>query len=97
MKYGPAEQTVIVSLSLVDGRAVITVDDEGPGIPSEDRETVWEPFERTGSARRSGKGGSGIGLSVVHDVAILHGGDVAIEEAPGGGARFRVELPGAHA
>ena len=93
VKYGPPEQTVTVSLAGARGRAVITVDDEGPGVPAEERARIWEAFERTEGARRSGRGGSGIGLSVVRDLVALHGGGVAIEDAPGGGARFRVELP----
>lgn len=96
VKYGPSGQTVTVTLGRREGVARITVDDEGPGIPAEDRDGIWEPFERGEGARRSGKGGSGIGLAVVRDLVGLHGGTVTAEEAPGGGARFRVELPDAH-
>lgn len=96
VKYGPSGQTVTVTLRRSDEGARITVDDEGPGIPAEDREGIWEPFERGETARRSGKGGSGIGLAVVRDLVGLHGGTVIAEDAPGGGARFRVDLSDAH-
>lgn len=96
VKYGPGGQTVTVALSRRGELARITIDDEGPGIPAEDREGIWEPFERGENARRSGKGGSGIGLAVVRDLIGLHGGTVTAEDAPGGGARFRVELPAPH-
>lgn len=93
VKYGPAEQRVRVGLTRADGRAVMTVDDEGPGIPIGSRRGIWEPFERAEAARRSGKGGSGIGLSVVRDLVALHRGSVSVGDSPAGGARFRIELP----
>jgi len=96
VKYGPGGQTVTVALGRTAEGARITVDDQGPGVPAEDRDGIWEPFHRGESARRSGKGGSGIGLSVVRDLVGLHGGSVTVEDPPGGGARFRVDLPEAH-
>lgn len=93
VKYGPRGQTVRVSLWREGARIVLAVDDQGPGVPAEDRARIWAPFERGAAARRSGKGGSGIGLSVVRHIVALHRGSVTLEDAPGGGARFRVELP----
>ena len=73
------------------GRA-IEVEDSGPGIPAGDRRRVWEPFVRL----RSGDAvpGSGIGLAVVRELVAAHGGECRVEDAPGGGSRFVVELPG---
>ncbi|MDB4914132.1 MAG: two-component histidine kinase [Gemmatimonadetes bacterium] len=91
VKYGARPQTVVVSLTRCDDRARLTVDDEGPGVPAADRERVWEPFTRL--ARDAAQTGSGIGLTVVRDLTRSAGGTVNIESAPGGGARFVVELP----
>ncbi len=75
--------------------AHVWVDDEGPGVAPDDRERVWDAFWRTENASDSGVAGAGIGLSVVREIATLHGGDAWVEESPSGGARFIVELPGA--
>jgi signal transduction histidine kinase len=75
--------------------AWITVDDEGPGIPEAERSRVWQPYYRLDRDRNAPAGGSGLGLSVVADLARGLGGRAWVGEAPGGGARFSVELPGA--
>ena len=94
VKYGPAGQTVGVALSLHDSHAILTVEDEGPGLDAGEARHVWEPFNRL-SRSADATGGAGIGLSIVRQLAELHGGRVAVERAPGGGARFVIELPGA--
>lgn len=75
--------------------ARVCVDDEGPGVRPEEREAVFERFFRGTAAgrRRSGGQGSGLGLSLVSEHVRLHGGRVWVEDGPGGGARFVVELP----
>ena len=92
-KYGPTEQTVTLGLAAGDGRARLWVDDQGPGIPAADRERVWERFWRLERDRGSAVAGTGIGLSVVRELVALHGGRAWVEDAPGGGARFVIELP----
>ena len=92
-KYGPSGQTITVGSQIVGDRARIWVEDEGPGIPREDRVRVWEPYVRLNRDAESSTGGSGIGLSVVRELVLLHGGRTRAESAPGGGARFVVELP----
>src|SRR5262249_48065267 len=91
VKYGPAGQTVVVGVGERDRNAIITVDDEGPGVSDAERDRIWRPFARGGAATHNG--GSGIGLTIVRDVAESHGGHATIERAPGGGARFVVTLP----
>ncbi|MBV9773483.1 MAG: HAMP domain-containing histidine kinase [Gemmatimonadetes bacterium] len=94
-KYGPRGQCVRVGMA-IEGFAVrIQVDDQGPGVPPEERSRIWEPYRRLERDASSATGGSGIGLAVVRDLVELHGGRVVVEDAPGGGARFVVELPGA--
>lgn len=94
VKYGPQGQTVRVGAALADGRVRITVDDEGPGIDPRERARVWEPFRRGERAIGSVAVGSGIGLSVVREIVEWHGGTARVENAPGGGARVVLELPG---
>ncbi|HUQ19047.1 MAG TPA: HAMP domain-containing sensor histidine kinase [Gemmatimonadaceae bacterium] len=91
VKYGPSGQTVRVGMALKNGQLLISVSDEGPGIPKEDRELIWRPFWRGRNA--GGAGGSGIGLSVVREIARQHGGDAWVEDSPRGGACFVVAIP----
>ena len=65
----------------------VTVDDDGPGIPSEQRESVFRPFE-SGAA-----GGTGLGLSIARDIVRAHGGEIVLEDSPLGGLRARIRLP----
>ena len=71
------------------------VEDDGPGIPEEMREAVFEPFRQApGSSTAAHSPGVGIGLSLVRRFAELHGGRAWVDERPGGGASFHVFLPG---
>ncbi|HEV7586829.1 MAG TPA: HAMP domain-containing sensor histidine kinase [Longimicrobium sp.] len=93
VKYGPPGQTVRVRLELRGLALRLSVDDRGPGVPWEERGRVWEPYRRLARDAEGATGGSGIGLAVVKDLVELHGGRVGVGEAPGGGARFWIELP----
>jgi two-component system OmpR family sensor kinase len=75
------------------GEAVLEVEDEGPGIPAEDAERVFERFYRADPSRSRTSGGTGLGLSIVAAVAQAHGGTASVEPAPAGGARFEIRLP----
>lgn len=94
-KYGPRGQTVQVGMAVVGFAVRVWVADQGPGVPAEDRQRVWQPYRRLERDAEGATGGSGIGLAVVRDLVELHGGRAWVEDAPGGGARFVVELPGA--
>jgi len=74
--------------------AMVTVDvvDTGPGVPAEARERVFEPFEQLGRSRRSPVAGVGLGLAISRELARGMGGDLTVEDAPGGGACFRLTL-----
>jgi signal transduction histidine kinase len=74
-------------------RVAITVDDSGPGIPSEHVGRVFDRFYRVDSARDARSGGSGLGLSIVRAVVERHGGTVSASNGPLGGARFELRLP----
>jgi two-component system sensor histidine kinase MprB len=87
-KWSPPDGTVRVDLH--DG--ILTVDDEGPGIPEDDRPHVFERFYRSAESRSMP--GSGLGLSIVRQTAERHGGSVAAQAAPAGGARLVLTVPG---
>jgi signal transduction histidine kinase len=94
VKYGPNGQTITVGSEIAGDRARLWVEDQGPGIPHEERQRVWEPYVRLNRDAEASTGGSGIGLSVVRELVALHGGRTRVETAPGGrGARVVVELP----
>jgi signal transduction histidine kinase len=93
VKYGPATQTVIVGTAIAGDRAHLWVDDQGEGIPLNERERVWSSFYRLDRHASSSVAGSGIGLFVVRELARLQGGDAWIEDAPSGGARVMIDLP----
>ena len=93
LKFGPREQTVRLIVDVIDTRARIAVEDQGPGIPVADRERIWSPYVRLRRESSRPNEGSGIGLAVVRELAVLHRGSAYVEDAPGGGARFVVEVP----
>ena len=95
VKYGPPGQTVTVRLGREGHRVRLVVEDQGPGVPLAERERIWAPFVRASVAQgaRGAQTGTGIGLAVVRDLVVRHGGRAWVESAPGGGARFIVELP----
>jgi two-component system OmpR family sensor kinase len=76
------------------GRVVIAVEDDGPGIPVEERERIFEPFYRLDRSRDRATGGFGLGLSIARKAVLLHGGSLQVEGAQLGGARFVVVLEG---
>ena len=75
------------------GHAVVEIDDDGPGIPAQDFERVFEPFYRREPSRSRQTGGIGLGLAVVRSIARGHGGDVSLINRAGGGLTARVQLP----
>ncbi|KWE28309.1 histidine kinase [Burkholderia cepacia] len=89
-----ASRTVLLAAARdASGALVLSVDDDGPGIPAAERARVFEPFQRLDSSRDRQTGGFGLGLAIVRRVAQVHGGDVRLEDSPLGGARFVITLP----
>jgi two-component system osmolarity sensor histidine kinase EnvZ len=82
----------VSSVSVEDGVDIL-IDDDGPGIPLEERDRVFQPFVRLDGSRNPATGGIGLGLTIARDVARSHGGDVRLEDSPRGGLRARVHLP----
>jgi two-component system osmolarity sensor histidine kinase EnvZ len=72
---------------------IVTVDDDGPGIPQHLREEVFKPFLRLDDARNQDEGGTGLGLAIARDIARSHGGDITLSDSPLGGLRASVRVP----
>jgi two-component system, OmpR family, phosphate regulon sensor histidine kinase PhoR len=95
IKYGRAEGHVTVGgKKLDDGRLEMFVQDDGPGIPPESLDRVFERFYRVDKARSRDQGGTGLGLAIVKHIAQAHGGEVWARSEPGKGAMFFFTLPG---
>ncbi|MDQ5942055.1 MAG: hypothetical protein QG572_868 [Pseudomonadota bacterium] len=91
IKY--AQHHIAVSTELREGRILVHVDDDGIGIPPEDRENVFSAFTRLDRSRDRTTGGYGLGLAIARLVLELHGGHATAHESPLGGARFTLEWP----
>jgi two-component system osmolarity sensor histidine kinase EnvZ len=89
-KYG---NRVEVNGTLKDGWLTILVDDDGPGIPEDQRDIAFRAFHRLDLARNMDETGSGLGLAIARDVARGHGGDLYLEDSPLGGLRARLRIP----
>jgi signal transduction histidine kinase len=88
-----ARSRIEVTVRTDGGYAVVTVADDGPGIPERDRMRVFDRFVRLESDRARSSGGTGLGLAIVAEIAIAHGGEVTIRDRPGGGTLVTVQLP----
>ncbi|WP_087929549.1 sensor histidine kinase [Streptomyces albireticuli] len=88
-----AASRVSVTLSGQGDRVVLSVGDDGEGVPAAERERVFERFVRLDDARSRDEGGAGLGLAIARDVVRRHGGRISVGRAPEGGALFEVELP----
>ncbi len=95
LEVAPAGTAIRVAATRVGDRVVITVADQGPGMPAEDRERAFDRFWQTGAAPGDGNGGFGLGLAIVRQLVVSDGGEVHLEAADGGGLLARVELPAA--
>ena len=71
----------------------LMIDDDGPGIPEQEREAIFAPFARLDSSRNRESGGFGLGLAIVFQIALWHDGGVTVSDSPLGGARFSFTWP----
>ncbi len=88
-----ADYQVQVSFEVLDGSVSILVDDDGPGIPEQDRATLFDPFVRADKSRSKLTGGFGLGLAIVKQIVLRHQGQVEVMDSPLGGARFKLSWP----
>ena len=92
-KYSPPNTPVIVRLTAEATTIALVVEDRGDGIPPEDVPHIFEPFYRSAKARRQGRPGVGLGLSVAQRIARLFGAMLTVRSNPGDGSRFELTLP----
>ncbi|MFC3324898.1 ATP-binding protein [Mesorhizobium cantuariense] len=85
--------TVEVNATHGRGSLLVTIDDDGPGIPADRREDVFKPFVRLDEARNLDASGTGLGLSIARDIARSHGGDITLDDSPLGGLRAVIKVP----
>ncbi|CAN5336272.1 ATP-binding protein [soil metagenome] len=90
IKYGSAAHLASV---IQDDHITLTIDDDGAGIPIEQRLAMLEPFSRLETSRNRGTGGAGLGLAIARGLTEAHGGQLSIDNAPTGGARLTLRLP----
>lgn len=88
-----ADSRIDIEVSNSHGTAVLSVSDDGSGIPHADRSRVFERFVRLDSDRARSGGGAGLGLAIVAEVVAAHGGTITVDDRPGGGTTMTVTLP----
>ena len=84
---------VLLSARRNGSRLEILIDDNGPGIPADQREEAFKPFSRLDESRNANRKGVGLGLAIARDTLRAHGGELRLEQSPLGGLRARVSLP----
>ena len=90
-----ADHRVVISAATARGSVQVEISDDGPGIPAEERERIFDRFVRLDSSRERGGGTTGLGLAIAREIVTAHGGRIVIAESPTGGARVVITLPSA--
>lgn len=93
IKYSPEGGFVKVHLVFEDKRAVIQIEDNGPGIPEEEKDRIFERFYRLDDSRARDTGGTGLGLAIAKEAIMMHGGEITIQSEAGMGSIFTITLP----
>ena len=82
-----------IQLSKKDSSIMITIDDDGPGIPEKEYDNVFKPFYKIDKSRGDSKSSVGLGLSITSDIIKSHGGNILLEKSPTNGLRVKIFLP----
>ena len=93
IKYSPIGGNIVIRVERSGDRASIAVADQGPGVPHEHQEQIFDRFFRVDPSRTRGSGGVGLGLAIAKWAVDIHGGQIEVVDRPGGGAEFRIVLP----
>lgn len=91
--HAPEPTSIELAVRTSGEEALVLVVDHGPGVPEDERERVFDRFARPDTGRDRAQGGAGLGLAIVREVVLSHGGDVQIRQTPGGGATVQIALP----
>lgn len=91
--YTPAGGRITLAADKVADKLVLSVMDTGPGIAPEDQERIFKPFEKTTAQREEGRGGAGLGLTLVRNIVDLHGGTITLKSAVGDGTAITLLIP----
>jgi len=92
IKFTPPGGQVSTRVAILNGKLTVCVADSGPGIPEDEQETVFHPFFRGSQGRRIVEG-MGLGLSIVREIILAHGGEIKLESTPGKGSCFILQMP----
>jgi heavy metal sensor kinase len=93
IKYSPPGSTISIRVATDRDEAVLTVSDQGPGIPTEHRERIFDRFFRIDEARSRDRGGAGLGLAIAKWAVDVNGGRISVADAPTRGSEFRISMP----
>jgi heavy metal sensor kinase len=93
IKYAPLDSAIRVRLSIVSDQAVLSIEDQGPGIAAADLAHIFDRFYRVDRARSRQPAGVGLGLSIARWAVEAHGGEITVASQPGRGSTFRISLP----
>lgn len=93
IKYGPDGSTVTMRVDRVGDEGLLAITDEGPGVPAEHRDRIFNRFFRIDEARSRERGGAGLGLAIAKWAVEIHGGRITVHGARDGGSEFRISLP----
>lgn len=93
VSYSPEETTIAVKLQQKNGAAILSVKDQGQGIPADEQRLLFQPFGTTSVKGTAGEKSTGLGLAIVRKIANAHRGKVWVESRPGAGSTFYVSLP----
>jgi signal transduction histidine kinase len=97
IKFSPPGGVITLCAAVEGDGLVVTLADQGPGVPPELREAVFDRYFTAAGEGGAGARGTGLGLAIVQSLVTGAGGRIAVDDAPGGGARFRFVLPAAPA
>jgi len=91
--YTPAGGRITLSANIIGEKLALSVIDTGPGIATEDQSRIFEPFVKTSASREDGRGGAGLGLTLVNNIAKLHGGEIKLKSKAGDGTAISLVIP----
>jgi signal transduction histidine kinase len=93
IKYTPEGGFVRMGLGIKNQMIVVTVEDNGPGIPDSEKEHIFDRFYRLDDSRARDTGGTGLGLAIAKEAVMLHGGEISVRDARNGGSIFTITIP----